>query len=87
MNHYKFLKIDPRIPEKRPLKGSNDLGNQCNHIQGMGAPLTTHNFQSKSNRNLWVVLLNRTKDAVYESPITFLNRLMDTRRKPSQMER
>ena len=69
MNNYNFLKIDPQIPEKSPLKGSNDLGNQCNYIQGMGAPLTAHNFQTKNDINLWFVLLNRTTDAVYTSPI------------------
>ena len=68
MNNYNFLKIEPRIPEKIPLKGSNDLGNQCNYIQGMGAPLTAHNFLTKKDMNLRFVLLNRTKDAVYKTP-------------------
>ena len=50
----------------------------------MGAPFIAHGYQTKSDKNLWFVLLNRTKNVSYELLITFKNRLKDYRQTHSK---
>ena len=84
MNHLQFLRITPQIPVESSLKGANGGGDNCLHLSGMDVHLITHSSRTKNDRNLWIVLLNRAKNRVYESSIIFKNRSKDTREKPSQ---
>ena len=70
--------------EKSPLKWENGGGDHCCCPYGTGEHLFAHSFQMKNDRNVWLLLLNRAKNVVYESSITFSNRSKDTRENPSQ---